>query len=145
MPRTDSSSVAAVTILPSPPELVNAWKAWRKASKTLSKLRFIQSRIAELNRTQKSSETSENRFGLDFYKNDSYFSALHRMDPENDIYLEAIKERYFYARATSAEQSNSNGSVSWTDKLGPEQVAAYNIQMARVSQIFIVSILWPGI
>ena len=99
----DSSSVAAVTILPSASELATAWKRWYTASKNLSKLRFIRKRIAELGYMpagQTIVDESE-KDATNYLTKGSHgfqYHALSRTRRENGIYLNSTKERDYCAQ-----------------------------------------------
>jgi hypothetical protein len=103
----DTSSVAAITILPSATELVTAWKTWYAASKHLSRLRFIRRRIIELGHSPAGQKLRD--------------------------YMLDDQTRKFAQILGAGGNDNISAEVWKSLGLGPEQVAQYNLEYSQVS------------
>ncbi|CAB9496980.1 CSC1-like protein [Seminavis robusta] len=124
-----SSSVAAVTILPSATELASAWKHWYIASKHLSRLRFIRHRIIELGHKpngqklvddipDKRSERSSDREGKKRQRDDDVFDSQRRKDYTAEILGAGVED-------------DINDEFWKSLDLGPEQIAQYNLEFSK--------------
>ena len=123
-----TSSVAAVTILPSATELARAWKAWQNASKKLSRLRFIRRRIRELGHVPHGQK-------ILYVQPDKSKRTRHppRMDRSSDVFASA-RRRDYTAEVLGAGANDDTNDDFWASlNLGPEQIAVYSLEMAKVS------------
>ncbi|CAB9496984.1 expressed unknown protein [Seminavis robusta] len=138
-----SSSVAAVTILPSADDLATAWKKWYGATKKLQRLRFIRRQLRKRGYQGESSnmnlhETNGSVEGgaqsppptassdsQDNYDNDDDF----------DIYLQTSTRRDDYIREILGCITDEKVERMFLDTLqmGPEQTAVYSVELAKGS------------
>lgn len=128
-----TSSVAAVTILPSATELATAWNEWSKASKRISRLRFIRRRIRELGYVPRGQK-------LEFSQRDDST----RSDPQSSRVTPAIRassnvfssdrRREYTAEILGGSSDDDTDDAFWQSlDLGPEQIAVYSMEMSKVS------------
>ena len=151
-----TSSVAAVTILPSAREMASAWKKWYRTTKKLQRLRFIRRQLLERgfqgehhrhpvydgngnNMIARHQSTGSNNTGNNTHHNhdDSERVQVH---PENefDIYLRSSSRRHQYTNEILGNEIL--GHVTDDDveamflkslQMGPEQTSVYSLELAR--------------
>ena len=128
-----TSSVAAVTILPSATELATAWNEWNKAAKCISRLRFIRRRIRELGYVPRGQK-------LEYSQRDEST----RSDPQSARVRPAIREssnvfssdrrkEYTAEILGGGSDDDANDDFWHSLDLGPEQIAVYSMEMSKVS------------
>jgi hypothetical protein len=127
---SDTSSVAAVTILPSANELATAWSAWYKAAKLLSRLRFIRRRIIELGGTPVGQRLVHD------------ISNKQPTKKRRRGGRDSIRRRDYSAEVLGAGTEDEANDEFWKSlDLGPEQIAVYSMEFSRVSRFM----LFPGL
>jgi len=127
-----TSSVAAVTILPSAKELATAWNSWYATTKSISRLHFIRRRIRELG----SIPQGQKIVFLAPEKN-----ALHQTPGkkrsraeagEGDVFSSDLRRDYTAEVLGSGMQDDTNAEFWRSLDLGPEQIAVYSMEMSKV-------------
>ena len=120
-----SSSVAAVTILPSATELAIAWRYWYKAAKCLSRLRFIRRRIIELG-----GHPVGQKLVVEDLEDQKPTASYHRTNTD-----ESIRRQEYSAEVLGAGIEDDVNDEFWKSlNLGPEQVAVYSMEFSKVSR-----------
>ena len=140
-----TSSVAAVTILPSAREMATAWKKWYGATKKLQRLRFIRRQLLERGfRKEDNNKTTtphpsngtspHNNINNNHSNDDSERVQVH---PENDfdIYLRSSSLRHQYTHEVLGDVTDDDVEAMFLKSLqmGPEQTAVYSLELARGS------------
>jgi len=151
-----SSSVAAVTILPSASELALAWKKWYRATKKLSRLRFIRRQLLE--RAEQDNEgneeeiveiphnTSDNHNNNTHSQQNGYPEPLTSLNSGStdraraedngfEVYLGTAQRRSRYTNEILGEITDDDVEAMFLDALemGPEQTAVYSMELAKGS------------
>ena len=153
-----TSSVAAVTILPSAREMASAWKKWYGTTKKLQRLRFIRRQLLErgfrgehhrrpvydhngnLIAEYQNQSTGSNNTGNNTHHNHGDSERV-QGHPENefDIYLRSSSRRDQYTNEILGDD-NILGHVTDDDveamflkslQMGPEQTSVYSMELAR--------------
>ena len=145
-----SSSVAAVTILPSATSITEAWNHWYKAAAKIRRLRFIRRQIAKL-RKRESEDDKNHDDGMGDYETKVRFA-----EPENPnsdgkpknrrlrVRRKKKKKKKFTAYTQSEEKKKYYSEIFGTTddvdvednilhalNLGPEQTAVYSREFAQ--------------
>jgi len=143
-----SSSVAAVTILPSAREMASAWKKWYGTTKKLQRLRFIRRQLldrgfnGDLHRQQQQQNQNDQQYLHDSNGsslvppiNDSERTQVHSVQNEFDIYLSSSSRRHQYQNEILGDVTDDDVEAMFLKSLemGPEQTAVYSLELARGS------------
>jgi len=117
-----SSSIAAITMLPSSKELAVTWKRWRAAAYATRRLRFIRRMI--------SSRTSSVDTDTDIL---SSRSGRRLSVNANFIYARSTRRQAYLRDVMDMNEDDVKESVlsDSIEHFGPEQTSAYSIELAR--------------
>lgn len=142
-----SSSVAAVTIIPSANDLSQAWRAWYMAAKRLRRLRFIRQQISERrhfeideeqpNESQNGQRARTGSGGHRMARRSSLWSPAYQEEEEDEsvpreIYQDATKNQEYYRQVLgSLAESEEESHVFEAMNFGPEQTAIYSREFAQ--------------
>jgi hypothetical protein len=124
-----SSSVAAVTILPSAGKMRHAWTKWYTAAAKLRRLRYIRSLIGDLRYYDidiESDNDDEDDTPLPSERSSSY------SDKTRSIYRDSVRKQKYYREvlgSTYDEEVEANYLLSFN--FGPEQFAVYSREFAQ--------------
>lgn len=147
-----SSSVAAITILPSATDLANAWGKWYAAAGQLRRLRFIRETIEkkigyeinddDIDEDDEEGE-SDSESGKDEFSNSQFpntpsvnrdvsdsgvkSSARRRKRIDREIFRECVENQDYYRSVLGVD--HGSGLISYD--LGPEQTAMYSREFAQ--------------
>jgi hypothetical protein len=134
-----SSSVAAVTILPSASKMGKAWAKWYSAAAKLRRLRYIRSLIADLRYYDIQEDGSDDQHEIPqrTYRSDdeevSQRNASSRSsDRSRSIYCDSIRNKTYFREvlaSTNDEEVEANFLLSFN--FGPEQFAVYSREFAQ--------------
>ena len=146
-----SSSVAAITILPSAADLANAWGKWYAAAGQLRRLRFIRETIQEkigydINddidedgaECESDGESGEDEFcdtqvpnthidNHDISDSGVKSSARRRKRIDREIFRECVENQDYYRSVLGVD--HGSGLISYD--FGPEQTAMYSREFAQ--------------
>lgn len=128
-----SSSVAAVTILPSASELAMAWKQFGNSTKKLSRLRFIRRRIRALGHVPGGQKLVEHIMPDESTKNVAATESSFRPKRQGDAF-KSTRRKDYSAEVLGGHKDDDINDEFWKSlDLGPEQISVYNLEMSKVS------------
>lgn len=120
-----SSSVAAVTILPSAQELSIAWRCWYMAAKKVSRLRFIRRRIIDLGGQPVGQRITVKDMEEEIAKKVDSYQALNRTRA-------STRCKEYSAEVLGGGLDDDFNDAFWKSlDLGPEQIGVYSMEFAR--------------
>jgi len=116
-----SSSIAAITMLPSSKELAVTWKRWRAAAYATRRLRFIRRLIADRMGVEADTAPASTRSSFRFS-----FSS-------RGIYKNSSRHEQYYRDVMDMHEDHVKESVlsECIENFGPEQTSTYSLQLAR--------------
>lgn len=129
-----SSSVAAVTILPSASELAAAWKTWYGATKKLQRLRFIRRTL--LQRRGGSDHRSDQDINDESDEEGSLDEEASEEKNDGEVYNQTSSRRARYTNAMLLgyyTDQDVEQRFLRSLQMGPEQTAVYSMELSKGS------------
>lgn len=139
-----TSSVAAVTILPSATELATAWNEWSKASKKISRLRFIRRRIRELGYVPRGQRLDYSQRNATAGSKPQSTKAVPRFRESSNVFASDRRKEYTAEILGAGAHDDTNDDFWESLDLGPEQIAVYSMEMSKVSASVAIVVEFPA-
>jgi len=125
-----SSSIAAVTVLPSASHLTEAWNKWYRVAAKLRRLRFIRKELA----ARKEIRTVMQDLDIEEGGNTNALSVSRRVDHKSrrksSLDTANDKDEYFQEILGSTDDFQVEDKLLYALDFGPEQIAVYTREFA---------------
>eukprot|EP00934_Nitzschia_sp_Nitz4_P000795 Nitzschia sp. Nitz4//scaffold32_size149145//19447//26119//NITZ4_002866-RA/size149145-augustus-gene-0.25-mRNA-1//1//CDS//3329548030//795//frame0 len=126
-----SSSVAAVTILPSAQHLTEAWNQWYRAAGKLRQLRFIRKQIAICRKKARLGERYQESAKREEEEHDLEMCVAPNQEPGQSIYAHSKEKKKYYQEVLgTTDDLDLESKLLFALDFGPEQTATYSREFA---------------